>query len=143
MRGYLPGLESALKAKGWDAQPTGALRSAIDAMEAAARDFATARDAALAAGADAPRREAANQALLRVERALTRPTGLRDREWFRNLIYASDPDNGYADMIFPGVSNAARHGDRPLAESEIADLAQRFAAATAALNDARAALSVR
>jgi N-acetylated-alpha-linked acidic dipeptidase len=143
MRGYLPGLESALKAKGWDAQPTGALRSSIDAMEAAARDFAVARDAALAAGVDAQRSEAANQALLRVERALTRPTGLRDREWFRNLIYASDPDNGYADMIFPGVSNAARHGDRPLAESEIADLARRFAAATAAINDARAALGTR
>jgi N-acetylated-alpha-linked acidic dipeptidase len=143
MRGYIPALESALKAKGWDAQGTGALRGAVDAMEQAARDFATARDAALAAGVDAPRREAANQALLRVERALTRPSGLRDREWFRNLIYASDPDNGYADMIFPGISNAARHGDRLLAESELADLAQRFGAATAAINDARAALAPR
>src|SRR3954447_15665423 len=57
MRGYLPGLESALKAKGWDAQPAGALRTAIDGMEQAARDFATARDAALAARVDAPRRE--------------------------------------------------------------------------------------
>jgi len=143
MRGYLPALESALKAKGWDAQGIAPLRGAVDAMEQASRDFATARDAALAAGVDAARREAANQALLRVERALTRPSGLRDRTWFRNLIYASDPDNGYADMIFPGVSNAARHGDRPLAESELADLAQRFAAATAAINDARAALSPR
>jgi N-acetylated-alpha-linked acidic dipeptidase len=142
MRGYLPGIDAALKAKGWDVQ-TGALRGAVDAMEQAARDFATARDAALAQGVDATRREAANQALLRVERALTRPEGLRGREWFRNLIYASDPDNGYADMIFPGVSNAARQGDRALAESELADLARRFQAATAAINDARAALSPR
>lgn len=142
MRGYLPGIDAALKAKGWDVQ-TGALRGAVDAMEQAARDFATARDAALAQGVDASRREAANQALLRVERALTRPEGLRGRTWFRNLIYASDPDNGYADMIFPGVSNAARQGDRALAESELADLARRFAAATAAINDARAALAPR
>lgn len=142
MRGYLPGVDAALKAKGWETQ-TAALRGAVDAMEQAARDFATARDAALAQGVDAARREAANQALLRVERALTRPEGLRGRTWFRNLIYASDPDNGYADMIFPGVSNAARQGDRALTESELADLARRFQAATAAINDARAALSAR
>ena len=140
MRGYLPGVDAALKAKGWDSQ-TGELRGAVDAMEQAARDFATARDAALAQGVDAARREAANQALLRVERALTRPEGLRGRTWYRNLIYASDPDNGYADMIFPGVSNAARQGDRALTESELADLARRFQAATAAINDARAALT--
>jgi len=142
MRGYLPGLDAALEAKGWGVQ-TAPLRGAIDAMEQAARDFAAARDAALAQGVDAARREAANQALLRVERALTRPEGLRGRTWFRNLIYASDPDNGYADMIFPGVSTAARQGDRALAESELADLARRFQAATAAINDARAALSAR
>jgi N-acetylated-alpha-linked acidic dipeptidase len=141
MRGYLPALDATLKAKGWEAQSTALLRGAIDAMERAARDFATARDGALAAGVDASKQEAANQALLRVERALTRPSGLRDREWFRNLIYASDPDNGYADMIFPGVSNAARQGDRALTEAELADLAQRFAAATAALDDARTALA--
>ncbi|HSU14890.1 M28 family peptidase [Longimicrobium sp.] len=141
MRGYLPDLEQALKAKGWDTAGTAPLRASVDAMEAAARDFATARDRALAGGALAPaRRDAANRALLGVERALTRPEGLKDREWFRNLIYASDPDNGYSDMVFPGVANAARHGDRPLAESELADLARRFAAATAALREATRAL---
>jgi N-acetylated-alpha-linked acidic dipeptidase len=110
-------------------------------MEGAARDFATARDRALSAGPLPPaRRNAANRALLGVERALTRPEGLKDREWFRNLIYASDPDNGYADMVFPGVATAVRHGDRALAESELADLARRFAAATAAIGDATRAL---
>jgi N-acetylated-alpha-linked acidic dipeptidase len=141
MRGYLPDLEQMLKGKGWDASSAAPLRASVDAMEAAARDFAAARDRALAGGAlPAARRDAANRALLGVERALTRPEGLKDREWFRNLIYASDPDNGYADMIFPGVATAARHGDRPLAESELADLARRFAAATAALRDATRAL---
>jgi N-acetylated-alpha-linked acidic dipeptidase len=143
MRHYLPPLQAALRGKGWDPQAASALSTAIDAMERAGRDFAAARDAALAGTPDAARNEAANQALLRVERALTRPSGLDGREWFRNLIYASDPDNGYADMVFPGVSTAIRHGDRALAERELADLAQRFAAATAAINDARAALGGR
>jgi N-acetylated-alpha-linked acidic dipeptidase len=141
MRGYLPGLEEPLKAKGWDAGVVAPLRTAVEGMERAARDFATARDAALAGGAlPRARADAANAALLRVERALTRPEGLKGREWFRNLIYASDPDNGYSDMIFPGAANALRQGDRALAEAEVADLARRFTAATQALGDARAAL---
>ncbi|HYH81613.1 MAG TPA: M20/M25/M40 family metallo-hydrolase [Longimicrobium sp.] len=141
MRGYLPGLEEPLKAKGWDGAAVAPLRSAVEAMERAARDFAGARDAALAGGAlPRARADAANTALLRVERALTRPEGLRGREWYRNLIYASDPDNGYADMIFPGAATAMRQGDRALAEAEVADLARRFTAATQALVDARAAL---
>ena len=140
MRGYVPGLEEPLKARGWNGETTAPLLAAVEAMERAARDFATARDAALAAGADRAHADAANAALLRVERALTRPEGLGGREWFRNLIYASDPDNGYADMIFPGAANAIRQNDRAVAEAEIADLARRFTAATQALVDAKAAL---
>jgi N-acetylated-alpha-linked acidic dipeptidase len=139
MRGYLPALESSLKGKSWEVS-TAPLRAAIERMENSARNFASARDAALARGGTASRYEAANQALLRVERALTRPGGLQDRAWYRNLIYASDPDNGYADMIFPGVSTAIRYADAASAQREIDDLAQRFAAAAEALDDARGAL---
>jgi N-acetylated-alpha-linked acidic dipeptidase len=140
MRGYLPALESALKAKGWETTTITPLRAAIEAMEASARNFAAARDAALARGGAAGRYEPANQALLRVERALTRPGGLADRAWYRNLIYASDPDNGYADMIFPGVSTAIRYADAAQTQREIDDLAHRFTAAATALDDARGAL---
>jgi N-acetylated-alpha-linked acidic dipeptidase len=140
MRGYLPALESALKAKGWETTTTTPLRAAIEAMEASARNFAAARDAALARGGAAGRYEPANQALLRVERALTRPGGLADRAWYRNLIYASDPDNGYADMIFPGASTAIRYADAAQTQREIDDLAHRFTAAATALDDARGAL---
>ncbi|HEU0055177.1 MAG TPA: transferrin receptor-like dimerization domain-containing protein, partial [Longimicrobium sp.] len=84
--------------------------------------------------------DAANAALLRVERALTRPEGLRSRPWFRNLIYAADEDNGYANIVFPSVNEAARRGDRDLTAREIADLAARFTAAAAALTDATRAL---
>ena len=82
----------------------------------------------------------ANAALLRVERALTRPAGLRTRPWMRNLIYAADEDNGYADVVFPSVVEAIRSGDRALVEREVADLATRFGAAARALDEGTAAL---
>ena len=90
-----------------------------------------------------PRREALQQALdalLGVERALTRPEGLRSRPWFRNLIYAADEDNGYSTIVFPSVNEALRHRDLPLAQTEVADLASRFHAASRKLAQARAAL---
>jgi N-acetylated-alpha-linked acidic dipeptidase len=87
--------------------------------------------------------ERANAALLRVERELTRPEGLRTRPWYRGLIYAADENNGYSTMILPSVNEAIRTVDRALAAREIADLAGRFAAATRALDDAAAALRSR
>jgi len=72
---------------------TTALAAAIDRMQQAATAFDAARDSALARGA--PSRDAdqrTNAALMRVERAFTRPNGLRTRPWFRNVIYAADED---------------------------------------------------
>jgi hypothetical protein len=110
-------------------------------MESAATEFAAARDAVLARGTPSKSvRGNTNAALLRVERALTRPEGLRTRPWFRNLIYAADENNGYANMVFPSVNEAIRAGDRALAEREIADLASRFEAAAKAIRDATSAL---
>jgi N-acetylated-alpha-linked acidic dipeptidase len=84
--------------------------------------------------------ERANAALLRVERTLTRPEGLRTRPWVRGLIYAADENNGYSTMVIPSVNEAIRAGNRALTAREVADLATRFAAATRALEDAAAAL---
>ena len=143
MRGYVPQVEKAVKEKGWTVDVT-ALGAAIDRMERAATAFAATRDSVLARG-DPPRGVAVrtNAALMRVERALTRPAGLRTRPWFRNLIYAADEDNGYANMVFPSVNEAIRSGDRSLAAQEVADLASRFDAATKAVTDATAALGGR
>lgn len=107
-------------------------------------DLARVRDAALAQPS-VPRRaaERANAALLRVERALTRPEGLRTRPWYRGLIYAADENNGYSTMALPSVNEAIRASDRALAAREVADLAGRFAAATRALEEAAAALRGR
>ncbi len=128
LRGAAPGVEP--------------VTAALDRMERAAADFAAARDAALAR-ATPPSRAAlgtANEALKQVERAMTRPEGLRTRPWFRNLVYAADEDNGYANIPLPSVSEAARSGDAALVSREIADLAAHIDAATAALGRATAAL---
>jgi N-acetylated-alpha-linked acidic dipeptidase len=121
-----------------------ALDSAVARMEAAAARFAADRDGRLRAGAP-PRavRASTNAALRDVERALTRPEGLRSRRWFRNLIYAADENNGYSTMVFPSVGEALRSSDPALAGREILDLAARFDAATAALEAARSALGGR
>jgi len=143
MRRYVPPVRQALAVKG-DGSSVGSLDDAIGRMEQAALAFTRTRDSVLAAG-ELPKavKVRANQALLRVERSLTRPEGLRTRPWFRNLIYAADENNGYSNMVFPSINEAARAGDAALAAREIADLSARFAAATKALEDARRALAAR
>jgi N-acetylated-alpha-linked acidic dipeptidase len=140
MRRYVPGLETAATRHGWDVSMT-PLAAAIGRMETAAAAFQQARDSRLAAGAPAAGvLVRTNAALMRVERALTRPEGLRTRPWFRGLIYAADENNGYSNVVFPSVTEAIRAADQPLTEREIADLAARFDAAAAALDEARQAL---
>jgi N-acetylated-alpha-linked acidic dipeptidase len=140
MQRYLPAMDRSLGAKKWGGSTT-ALRAAIGRMEQEASAFSSARDAALASGVPSrERRLAVNTALLQVERALARPQGLRTRPWYRNLIYVADEDNGYANMVFPSVNEAIRANDEALTANELADLAQRFDAATRALAAARAAI---
>jgi N-acetylated-alpha-linked acidic dipeptidase len=140
MRRYVPGVERLFASRGWQGSAT-ALSAAITRMEREAALFAATRDSALAEPLSRPRRVAANAALRDVERALTRPMGLRTRPWYRNLIYAADENNGYANMPFPSVNEAIRDDDEGLAVRELADLAQRFDAATRALTRARATLT--
>jgi N-acetylated-alpha-linked acidic dipeptidase len=141
MRGYVPGVRRGFAAKQWDTTVVAPLAAAITRLETAAREFATARDAALTRGVSKPAQVAANASLLKVERAFARPSGLKSRPWYRSLIYAADVDNGYSNMNFPGVNEAVRAGDQALAREELSDLTQRFGAAAAAMDAARVALS--
>ena len=139
----LSAVERDGKERGWTLS-LDTLARAIDGMERAAVGLARARDSALARSSVQRRStERANAALLRVERALTRPEGLRTRPWYRGLIYAADENNGYSTVILPSVNEAVRAGDRALTMREVADLAGRFASATRALEDAAAALRER
>ncbi|HMI59103.1 MAG TPA: M20/M25/M40 family metallo-hydrolase, partial [Gemmatimonadaceae bacterium] len=140
MRTHLGTTQKNATAKKWTLDAS-ALSASIDGLEHAATLFATARDAALANGSPSKAMSArTNASLMLVERALTRPQGLKTRPWFRNLIYAADEDNGYSNMVFPSINEATRANDQALAQSEMNDLATRFTNATKALNDAAAAL---
>ncbi|MEO8560426.1 MAG: M20/M25/M40 family metallo-hydrolase [bacterium] len=139
MQRYLPGLDRSLATRGWSAT-TRDLRSAIMRMEHEASSFTNARDAAMAGSLSRTRLIATNAALRDVERALTRPTGLRSRSWYRSLVYVADEDNGYATMVFPSVNEAIRAHDEKLTTNEMTDLTTRFDAAARALSVARNAL---
>lgn len=124
------------------------LDAALARMGEAAAAFARARDEFLRTDVKAADRTAnasrdANRHLMQVERALTRPEGLRNRPWFRNLIFASDARNGYATIAFPGIAEAIRERDAARARAEAIDLAARVDAATAHLRQATAALAGR
>ena len=141
MRNYLPALDSALAKKGW-ATPDSALARGDRAAGEGGGGFRGAARLACsrAARSRRNRRRARTRRCCKVERALTRPEGLKTRPWFRNLIYVADENNGYANMVFPSVREALRSDDKALTEKEMADLASRFDAAARAVNDATAAL---
>jgi N-acetylated-alpha-linked acidic dipeptidase len=142
MRRYLPAIDSEVTRRRWSTSvATAPLAAAIDRMERAALALAGARDSSLARG-EPPRaaRERTNAALRDVERALTRPEGLRTRPWYRSLIYVADENNGYANMVFPSINEAIRSGDEGLTGREVTDLVARFDAATRALERAREGL---
>jgi N-acetylated-alpha-linked acidic dipeptidase len=142
MRRYIPPIDKAIGEHHWSATTT-SLRASIDKLEREATAFNSARDSALSAGMTSAALKKTNEALLQVERAVTRPQGLRTRPWFRNLIYVADENNGYANMALPSVGEAIRANDEALTKSEIEDLASRFDHAAQAVANARAALRSR
>ncbi len=141
MTRYVAPVERGLTQKGWNAAAVAPLVTAIARLEKSATAFAVARDAALATAIAPAAQQAANSALLRVERALARPSGLKSRPWYRSLIYASDVDNGYSTMSFPGINESIRYGTQAETVAEINDLAARFGAAADAVDAARGSLS--
>ncbi|GJG86246.1 folate hydrolase [Gemmatimonadetes bacterium T265] len=141
----LPALDARGATAGAGPTVTAPVAAALGAMERAATAFAAVRDSALAAATPPSARSlaAANEALKRVERTITRPEGLRTRTWFRNLVYAADEDNGYATVVFPSIAEALRDGDGARAGREAADLAGRIGAATGEIEAAGRALGGR
>ncbi|MFN2637924.1 MAG: M20/M25/M40 family metallo-hydrolase [Gemmatimonadaceae bacterium] len=135
MRGFASQIQHAVDEKHWGLSAN-ELSAAITRMESAAVAFNTARDAALNTQLSTTTAKQVNSTLLGVERALTRPQGLATRPWFRNLIYASDENNGYSTMVLPSVNEAIRTGNASIVEREIADLVRRFDSATQVLQTA-------
>jgi N-acetylated-alpha-linked acidic dipeptidase len=142
MRRYLDPIDRAISDRHWNA-PTTSLRAAIDRLQQEGAVFNAERDSALAGTPATSALRRTNQALMQVERALTRPSGLRTRPWFRNLIYVADENNGYANMALPSVNEAIRAADEGVTRTEIQDLASRFDRAAQALSEARTAIRAR
>ena len=128
MRRYVPAVDQAIASRKWPVS-AGGLAASIARLERSAVAFTAMRDSALSRTMTRQVSLAVNGALLRVERALTRPEGLRTRPWYRNLIYAADENNGYATIVFPSVNEAIHTGDTALTQREIDDLGRRFDAA--------------
>ena len=140
MRAYVPPIRRAFMARQWDTTTIASLSAGITRLEKSATAFAATRDSVLRGNVAKPMREASNAALLKVERAFARPSGLTSRPWYRSLIYAADIDNGYSTMTFPGVNENVRLGNQLASIFELVDLAKRFGAAADAVDAARKAL---
>ena len=82
----------------------------------------------------------ANQALLRIEPALTSPDGLPRRSWYRHQLYAPGFYTGYGVKTIPAVREAIEQGYWREAEDAIVRVAERLTAAAALIDRAGAAL---
>jgi N-acetylated-alpha-linked acidic dipeptidase len=126
----------------------GAIAPALDGLAGAAgvlaqlgRRFNVVRNGALADGRAAAGFNQANVILRQVERQLLVSDGLPGRPILRNLVFASDRDNGYANVQFPAIVEALRDGDAYRARAAAQDLAAKVRAAAALVEQATAAIS--
>lgn len=116
-----------------------ALREAIEGFAAEAESFARERDAALGEGTPPDRAvlRAVNRELRRVGPALTDPSGMPGDAWSRQLLFAADPDNGYATLSLPAIRVSLRERDLDAVTGGIQTLARRVEAAALHLAAAR------
>jgi N-acetylated-alpha-linked acidic dipeptidase len=110
-----PALEAARR---WEKNGSEALESARQAVDSG----------------DRARAERIHKGLMKVERALLDPEGLRGRPWFKHLIYAPRPT--YKPLVLPALTEAIEAGDRKLANAEVERLARALNRAAAALEPA-------
>lgn len=118
------------------------LRSSVESIEAAGQAYALARDLALGAGTLEPERASrVNEYLRAASLSLTSETGLPGEEWSHQLLFASDPDNGYATLPMPAVRLALRAGDLGATAERIDELATHLSQAADHLTAASAILA--
>jgi N-acetylated-alpha-linked acidic dipeptidase len=117
------------------------LRSSIGAMEEAGHAYSRALDLSLREGSLAfETNRRVNEHLKAVSRSLTNEAGLPGDAWSRQLLFASDPDNGYAALPMPAVRLALRAGDLGATAQRIDELAKHLTQAANHLTAASAIL---
>jgi N-acetylated-alpha-linked acidic dipeptidase len=85
---------------------------------------------------DGTRVASLNAALMRTERALTRPEGLPNREWYKHQIYAPGFYTGYGVKTLPGIREAVDSKNWSLADKETQVVADCLQQMNQAVNDA-------
>lgn len=117
------------------------LSAAVRGLDRAATVWQGARESGLTGTPSRALLIQANAKLRQVERALIRPAGLFGRPWLRNLTFASDQDNGYADVPLPSIVEAWRAGDADLVAAEVNDLVDRLTDAATRVSEAASVVS--
>jgi N-acetylated-alpha-linked acidic dipeptidase len=139
---YLRDLEAVMKkARGGKSLEFAKAKSAATRFTSTARLLAARLASQSEKGnLDPGRVNAANQALLEVERAFLLDDGLPGRAWFRHAIYAPGVYTGYSAEVFPGVREAAARQDWKTAAEQLDAVATAIDRGTEVLRRALAAL---
>ncbi len=130
-RKAMPGLTLAIEELGAEIMQLG--------VEAALFDSASV--AALKAGVGPESLRTANGHLRQAAMAFVSPDGLPGVPRLRQLLYATDPDDGYATLALPSLRLAMRGNDHDELGRRLAELRGRVLEASARLEDARRALA--
>ncbi len=139
--GYVDEITKEAKGRGQTLDLSG-LTKQLEALKQSGGKY----DAALAAdmqedSLDEARVRAANDALLKTERVLTRSEGLPNRDWYKHQIYAPGFYTGYGVKTIPGVREAVDSGDFALARKEASIVEQCLLLMTEEVNAATNDLS--
>ncbi len=117
------------------------LRTSIASMEAAAAAYSIGRASWLGEVEPAPQAmRRVNEHLRAASLSLTSEDGLPGEAWSRQLLFASDPDNGYATLPLPAIRLALRAGDLGAVADRVHELADHLDMAAAHLWEALAVL---
>lgn len=119
-----------------------AVADAADRLQRAGAAWDEARTAALRAGAPASDFTHVNEVILEVEPTLVSAAGLPGRPLMRNLVFATDRNDGYANVPFPAVVEALQDGDSVRARAAARELAGAIERAVTLVDRARNALRV-
>jgi N-acetylated-alpha-linked acidic dipeptidase len=116
--GYVDDIREEAKKSGQKLDFSG-LRKQLDLLKNGGAKYDALLDAATGKESlDSSKLNALNNALIRSERALTRPEGLPNRPWYRHQIYAPGFYTGYGVKTLPGIREAVDSKNWPLAQQE-------------------------
>ena len=120
------------------------LENAATALTEAADRYKKAADAARPTVAERPVVvRSVNAKLIQSERQLLDPAGLKNRQWFRHLLYAPGFYTGYAVKTLPGVREGIEQKAYAEVEPEVARAAKAIDRLTALVSAAAGELEAR